>query len=286
MRARLVVSEAVRSLSSNLSTTVAATTTVLIAMFLLGLAVALGTWMYSWSEHVERQLMVRVFFEQRADEDQIAALRERLRADPRVERVSFVPPEEALKRMRRKFPEATKDLASNPFPAALEIQPTGGEHLKAVSAMLRPPPPGVSSVEDGRKISSNVIRVTGAIELVCLIAVLVLFAASTLLIANTIRLSIFSRRREIEVMKLVGATNWFVRGPFMLEGLICGVLGAAAAVGLLLLGKEVALERITFIRDPNAQAIAFAWNALILVAAGLLLGAIGSALTIRRFLKI
>ena len=65
-----------------------------------------------------------------------------------------------------------------------------------------------------------------------------------ILIANTIRLSIFSRRREIEVMKLVGATNWFVRGPFMLEGLLCGLVGSIAAVVLLLLGKEVALPAI------------------------------------------
>ena len=74
--------------------------------------------------------------------------------------------------------------------------------------------------------------------------VLVLLAASVILIANTIRLSIFSRRREIEVMKLVGATNWFVRGPFMLEGLLCGLVGSIAAVALLLLGKTVALPAI------------------------------------------
>ena len=286
MRVRLVVSEALRSLSSNLSTTIAATTTVLIAMFLLGLAVALGTWMYSWSEHVERQLMVRVFFEDRAGEQRIAAVRERLRSDPRVEQVTFVSPEEALERMRRKYPDWTKNLASNPFPPALEVKPTSGDNLKAVSAMLRPHPAGVTKVEDGRQVSERVIRVTGAIEIVCLVAVLVLLAASMLLIANTIRLSIFSRRREIEVMKLVGATNWFVRGPFMLEGLICGVLGAAVAVGLLLVGKEVALARFDWSPGNEAQAIAFVWNAAILLAAGLVLGAIGSGLTIRRFLKI
>ena len=77
------------------------------------------------------------------------------------------------------------------------------------------------------------LRVGGVISIVFLIGVILLLIASTLLIANTIRLSIFSRRREIEVMKLVGATNWFVRGPFMVEGLICGLVGAIAAVILL-----------------------------------------------------
>ena len=77
-----------------------------------------------------------------------------------------------------------------------------------------------------------------------LLATAVLLLASIILIANTIRLSIFARRREIEVMKLVGATNWFVRGPFMLEGLICGLTGALIAVVLLFVGRELALPAI------------------------------------------
>jgi cell division transport system permease protein len=130
--------------------------------------------------------------------------------------------------------------------------------------------------------------VATAVSTFFLIAVIVLVVASTLLIANTIRLSIFSRRREIEVMKLVGATNWFVRGPFMIEGLICGVVGAVAAVILLLLGKAVVVRAVLdrLEADSEVQAIAFGWNAVALVAVGLLLGAIGSGLTLRRFLQV
>jgi cell division transport system permease protein len=116
----------------------------------------------------------------------------------------------------------------------------------------------------------------------------ILLVASTLLIGNTIRLSIFARRREIEVMKLVGASNWFVRGPFMLEGVLCGFAGALVAVVLLLLGKELALPAILghIDRGSDAQALAFELNALILLAVGLLLGAAGSGLTLRRFLRV
>jgi cell division transport system permease protein len=126
------------------------------------------------------------------------------------------------------------------------------------------------------------------IEIVFLLAVAVLLVAATLLIANTIRLSIFSRRREIEVMKLVGATNWFVRGPFMLEGLICGLAGSVAAVILLVLGKEIALPAILghINESSDAHALTFAWTALILLGFGVLIGAAGSGVTIRRFLKI
>jgi cell division transport system permease protein len=127
------------------------------------------------------------------------------------------------------------------------------------------------------------------IEVAFLAAVIVLLIASVLLISNTIRLSIFSRRREIEVMKLVGATNWFVRGPFMLEGLICGLLGAVAAIVLLLLGDQLVLQRILHDRltsSSDVQAIAFSLNAVILLVVGLLVGAAGSGLTMRRFLQV
>jgi cell division transport system permease protein len=126
------------------------------------------------------------------------------------------------------------------------------------------------------------------IEVVFTLATMVLVIASVLLISNTIRLSIFSRRREIEVMKLVGATNWFVRGPFMLEGLICGVAGALLAIFFLVIGKAVALPAILpHLRgDADVHAMAFPLVALVLLGAGLGLGAVGSGLTIRRFLRV
>ena len=96
----------------------------------------------------------------------------------------------------------------------------------------------------GSTTTKRVLTIAKVISLVFLVAVILLVIASTLLIANTIRLSIFARRREIEVMKLVGATNWFIRGPFMLEGLLCGLVGSVLAVILLVLGKTIALPAI------------------------------------------
>jgi cell division transport system permease protein len=124
---------------------------------------------------------------------------------------------------------------------------------------------------------------------VFLIAVVLLVVASTLLIANTIRLSIFARRREIEVMKLVGASNWFIRGPFVLEGLVTGLIGSVLAVLLLVIGKSVALPSILpHLGGGNSDvhALPFSLNALALVGAGLLLGAMGSGFTLRRFLQV
>ena len=288
MRLRLVISEAIGSLGSNLSTTVAATMTVLIGMFLLGLFIALGTWVVSWSDHVKRELVVKVYFTPDSTKAQMNAVANKLSSDPDVKSVTFVSKEEALREMRKRFPALVQNLPSNPLPDSLEVVPEHGEQTEAIANSLQPKPPGVDNVKYGRKTAHRILSVAKVIESFFLIAVLVLLAASTLLIANTIRLSIFARRREIEVMKLVGATNWFVRGPFMLEGLLQGLVGSVLAVVLLVLGKSVALPSILghLHSTSDVHALPFSLNALALLAAGLLLGAAGSGLTLRRFLQV
>jgi cell division transport system permease protein len=277
-----------RSLGANLSTTIAATMTVLIGMFLLGLFIALGSWVVSWSDHVKRELLVKVFYKQDAQEAQINAVRAQLEADPRVKSITFVSADEALSRMQQKFPELTENLPSNPLPPSHEVVPVRAENVDAIANSLKPTPAGVDKVKYGKQTADRILRVARVIEIVFLAAVIVLLVASTLLIANTIRLSIFSRRREIEVMKLVGATNWFVRGPFMLEGLICGLVGSLVAIVLLLLGKELALPAILgrIESSSDVEALAFSVNALILLLVGLGVGAVGSGLTLRRFLQV
>ena len=296
MRLRVVISEAVRSIAANLSTTFAAILTVLIAMFILGLAIGLGTWTLSWSNHVKKELLVKVFFctpsapgcKGDATTAQIEAVREQLLAMDEVKSIRFISKEDALEIMQRRSPELTRDLPGNPLPASYEVTPKRGEDVEAIAKRLEPAPAGVHKVDYGKKTAQRVLRVARVFEIVFLAAVLLLLVASTLLIANTIRLSIFSRRREIEVMKLVGATNWFVRGPFMLEGLICGLAGSAIAVLLLLIGKEVALPAILghFDTASDVKALAFGFNALILLGAGLFIGAFGSGLTLHRFLRV
>ena len=191
--------------------------------------------------------------------------------------------------MRKTYPELTAEPALE-SPAGLVRDHTaagrGGQGDRR-----RPPGQkfaGVESVKDGQQTveadpqvaTCDLARVPGRGRSSSSVA-------SVLLIANTIRLSIFSRRREIEVMKLVGATNWFVRGPFMLEGLLCGLVGSIAAVVLLFLGKEVALPAI--IRPQRTLArragLSFSLIALTLIGVGLAVGALGSGMTLRRFLR-
>jgi cell division transport system permease protein len=264
---------------------------VLIGMFLLGLFIALGTWVLSWSDHVKKGLQVKVYFAAGTTDRQEAFVGSSIRKDSaRVKTVVFVSKEKAQKQMKAKFPDLYKTpLPSNPLPDAWVVTPVKGEMTPALGAEIQKAHyPGVNDVRWGSKTANRVLTIAKVIWIAFLVAVVLLVTASTLLIANTIRLSIFARRREIEVMKLVGATNWFVRGPFMLEGLLCGFGGAVLAVVLLVIGKEIALPSILphIGGGSDVHALPFALNALSLIGAGLLLGAAGSGLTLRRFLQV
>ncbi len=292
----MLVSEALRSMSANLSTTMAAVVTVLIGMFLVGVLIAFGTWARSWSDDKKGELVLKVYFctelecGKDATEKQINSVRVRLESSALVKPggVRFISKEEAYDAERKKNPDLYAAVPYNPLPHAFEVTPGRGEDTAALAQSLAPPPPGVDKVDYGRKTANKILDLARVIETVFLIAVLMLIIAATILIANTIRLSIFARRREIEVMKLVGASNWFVRGPFMLEGLLCGLFGSIAAVLMLILAKEVVLAPILdrLDADDNVNALAFHVNALVLCGIGLLLGAAGSGLTVRRFLKV
>ncbi|MGE5435242.1 MAG: cell division protein FtsX [Candidatus Doudnabacteria bacterium] len=291
-RFKLLLSEAVRSLFANVSTTAAATMTVLIGMFLLGFLIGLSTWAFSLSNHYKRELVVKVYFNHGVADSgkEVNAVRAKLAANPLVKSVTPVTAEQGLAQMRKKNPELFQGstLPYNPLGPALTVQPKRGEDTVKIADTLQPRPPGVHDVNYGKKTAHKLLTAAKVIDIFFVLAVIVLLVSSTLLIGNTIRLAIFSRRREIEVMKLVGATNWFIRGPFMLEGLITGLVGSLAAILLLALGKEIALPRIMphVIRASDIHAWPFGLTALIILGTGLLLGAAGSGLTIRRFLQV
>jgi cell division transport system permease protein len=291
----VVVAEAWRSLTASLSTTLASALTVLIGMFLVGLLIGLGTWARSWSEHAKGKLDINVYLctadkchHTEVTTQQKNDVRVQLQSDSRVASVEYISKEQALAIMRHKQPDLVKNIATNPLPDAFKVHPKRGEDVVAIANSLNPLPPGVESVNFGKKTATRILRVARIFEVLSGLAILILLGSATILIGNTIRLSIFARRREIEVMKLVGASNWFVRGPFVVEGLLTGLLGAAAAIVLLFLGKELVLPatigRLDAGKDVNA--IAFEYTALMLLCLGLVLGAAGSTITMRRFLRV
>jgi cell division transport system permease protein len=290
-RIRTLFAEALRSIGANVSTTVASALSVLIGMFLIGVFIGLGTWLVSWSDDKKRELAVHVFIADRATTKQVNELRVLLESDERVKPggIRFISKAEALEIMRKRNPELTANLASNPLPASFDVVPVRGEDTEGIATGVQKARlAAVDEVRYGKEVSQRILAIARAIQIVFLIAVFVLLAASTILIANTIRLSVHARRREIEVMKLVGASNWYVRGPFMLEGLLTGLAGSIAAVLLLFVSREIAIPQILghIQDDADVRALAFTWTALILIMGGLAIGALGSGLTLRRSLRV
>jgi cell division transport system permease protein len=291
-RFKLLVSEAWRSLGANLSTTAAATMTVLISMFMLGLFIGFGTWMDSWSTHVKSELLVKIYFQPDATIQEKNTLAAQLQQNQYVQKngVKYVSKEAALTYEKKHYPALVAGLAYNPLPDSLQVTPTRGENIDKLYKSIVTPrlPPGVANVHDAKQQSHAILRVAHYIDVFFILAAGVLLIASVLLISNTIRLSIFSRRREIEVMKLVGATNWFVRGPFMLEGVFCGLAGALLAIFFLVIGKAAVLPAIVprLTNDPEVHSWGFPLISLVILLFGLGVGAFGSGITMRRFLKV
>lgn len=288
--------EAIRSLRTNLATTAAAIVTVLIVMYVFGVGAALGSWIVNYTDNVKNDLTVKVWLDDGATDQEKKRIRTALVSSELAEPASFrfVSREDALKEAKEKFPSKFTEGVGNIFPARFEIKAKDPNRIADLAGVvagmpgLDPPTAGLPNPQYGEKTADRVLRTVGRIEAVIAAIALILGIASVLLIGNTIRLSIFARRREVEVQKLVGATNWFVRWPFMIEGMLCGLAGAVGAVLALVLSYEVVVRGWLGSATDGADASAMSMPllALILLVLGLALGAAGAALTMRRFLRV
>ena len=273
--------------------------TVLIVLYLFGIGAALGSYIFSYTEKVRSDVTIKVWVSDDAKDSQRTAIRARLAADPRIETnsIKFVTKDQALAEAKKKFSAGTiQFLAGNPFPARFEVKAKDPDQSAAIASSvagmkgLEPTTDTLPNPDYGAKTADKVLSTAGVIEAVIAGIAVVLGIAAVLLIGNTIRLSIFARRREVEVMKLVGATNWFVRWPFMLEGMICGVLGAIGAVVVMFISYE-ALRGYFETETLSGQGGTV--GALGVLAGrdpaddrGTRLGAAGSGLTMRKFLRV
>lgn len=298
MRPRFFLTEAFRSIRSNMALALAATVTVLIAIFVLGAFIPSFLYVQSAVDAQKQKIDVSVYISDSAEVGQVNALQDEinvLEEQGVVRESTFVSKDDALAAMRERLddPSILEELPSNPFPASFEVKLTDPENADKVIAAVEQQP--ALDPDDGIGFAGDtadrLLSVARFIQWSGLALILILTVAAVLLIGNTIRLSIFARRREVEVMKLVGATNWFIRWPFVIEGIICGVVGALLSIGLLLAVKEIVVDRwidsaSSQLTQEQATSIGFLSLALILLAAGAALGALGSGLTLRRFLRV
>jgi cell division transport system permease protein len=303
------IGEGMRALRRSAAPGLASIVTVCITVLLLGVLIPVLQTTNNKTNEVRSQVGLRIFLNDEYNapaipQDQIDQLKAKLQGIPHVASVQFVDKNQALSQLGSDFEQSNKsDLISelpgghNPLPSSFNVKPDDLSNLPAIRSAISPPgangrpapiSPVISEVKDSRDEANKITGATSAIRWVLAVVSGLLVIASLLLVANTIRLSIYARRREVEVMRLVGATNWFIRWPFMVEGLICGLLGAGVAIGFLFVGKQVVLDPLAndFHLIASGHTIGFASLALVLLCVAMGISAMGSGLTLRRFLRI
>jgi len=291
--------ESYRALRRNAAPSIAAVVTIAVTVLLVGVLVPVLDASGSKTEEVRDQLELKVFLFKSSGQGEINSLQKRIEAIPHVTEVEYVSPAEALKLTEEKLQDKSllEELNSNPLPPAFNVKLDDPDNFESVQAALQPPDTtgkpqpisaAIDSINAGGEQTETIRSVTGAVKILLIAIAVLLGIASLFLVGNTIRLSIYARRREIEVMKLVGATNWFIRWPFVIEGIVVGLMGSAIAVGIMLIAKAIIVDPLSndLALIDNLNTIAFGPLIAALVIGAMALAALGSGFTLRRFLRI
>ena len=289
MRAAFFMKEAIRALQRNAAPSLAATVTVLLTALVLGIFIPIVQATTGTANEVRGRVLVDVYVANEAKDSQVSLLERELAATPNVKTVEFISKEEALEKEKKRNPEAFQLLGRNPLPDSFRIYPDDPDEVGAIVTHLEAQNlAAVDEVRDREDDTDKILKATGFVKALTAMLAALLILASIALVANTIRLSIFARRREVEVMKLVGATNWFIRWPFVIEGLIVGAMGGILATLLLAIAKETFVDplsdRFALIAAPDT--IDFPLLIVLLLLSCMAVSALGSGMTLRRFLRI
>jgi cell division transport system permease protein len=295
MRFGFFFKEALRGLRRSSAPALAALLTVLLTAVVLGVFIPIVQATTGTANEVRSRVVVDVYVKESATAADRMELQRALEAAPNVKSVQFVSKQEALRELARKVddtPEKIELLGTNPLPSLYRVTPHDPDELDQIMDSVAPGGESryaaVDDVRNRERDTEEILSATGLVKALAAGMAALLVFASIALVANTIRLSVFARRREVEVMKLVGATNWFIRWPFVIEGVIVGFLGGVLAVLLLALAKETFVDPLSddFALLAAPDTIDFPLLVALLLIACVTVSAIGSGITLRRFLRV
>jgi cell division transport system permease protein len=293
VRPGFFLKEAVRSVSRNAVPSFAAVAAVLVTVLVLGVFIPIGQAATGAANEVRSRVIVDVYLDPKAADEDVERVRRTIADEtPYVGNVQYVSKEEAYAAEKKRNPEAYQLLGSNPLPDTFRVTPDEPQNINALRDALapggRPADPAVDEVKNRRDDTDKILSATRVVKLTLAVLTGLLILASILLVGNTIRLSLFARRREVEVMRLVGATNWFIRWPFVIEGVILGAMGGVLAILLLLVGKVALIDPLAedFSLIAAPETIDFRLLGFVLLLASVAVAAAGSGISLRRFLRV
>lgn len=286
------VRESFSSLRHNGLMSIASVSTVALSLLILGMFLIMVLNLNHMASALESQVQISVYLQDGMNDRDMREVGTRITKFPGVVQVNFVGKEEAMARFKQRLGEQQGLLTvlgdANPLPNAFEVKVDRPESVKPVAeavAKLK----GVENARFGQEIIEQLFALTRMIRLFGLALIVFLALAALFIISNTIRITVFARRKEIGIMKYVGATDSFIRWPFLIEGMILGSVGAVIAVFLL-------VEAYTLLTEQIYQKLVFlplipkypflTYVSILLVVAGTVIGALGSTISLRRFMKV
>lgn len=286
------IKETFTSLKRNSLMSIASISTVALSILVLGIFLTMVLNVNNLASHLENQVQVTIYMDDSASAEQLKHMEKVLRSTAGIVKVTPRTKEEALAEFRKRLGEQQKLLAAlgeeNPFPASFEIQVDNPERIPQLVAQFQQMP-GVETAKFGQEVVEHLFQLTRVLRIGGILLIVLLAIATLFIISNTIRITVFARRREVNIMKYVGATDWFIRWPFLLEGMLMGFAGAVIASLILVQGYNAIQAKIYgtlafFPMLPSWPTMGYLSAGLICV--GTLIGALGSSISLRKFLDV
>lgn len=269
----------------------AAVSTAFIALFLLGMALLVRREVDLLIEATYADVEISVFLQDKISPTHQQHLDGLLREMPEVATVDYESKAEAYQRAKevifRNEPEVIRNVSADAFPASFRVKLKDPKEFRVVDARIQGQP-GIDQIVDHRDLLERLFSVTAVFRVGMFAVAVIMLVSAAALIGNTVRMAVFARRKEIGIMRLVGATNWHIRVPFLIEGIIEGLLGAAAAIVSLFIMKvwffDDIREKVRFLPWLGTQDVVATVPYLLI--AGVVVAAVASLMAMRRFLEV
>lgn len=283
--------DALKSLKRNRTVSMASVATVAATLFILGVFLLIVFNVNAGVEELGSKLQVKIYLKDDLTIADKSAIERALDNVQGVSEIKFEDKGDALEKVKKQFGEDSKSLVQgfekkNPFPNAYVVSVEKPEVVNSVVKAAEGLK-GIEKIKDVREIVDKIIKITNTLKVVGLALFVILIGVSLFLIGNTIKLTLYSRKKEIGIMKFVGATDWFIRWPFIIEGMMLGISGAIISTGILYYAYRLVFLKYTNallgvnLISPHFILSTTLWQFML---GGLVIGAVGSIMSIRKFL--
>ncbi|MFC6014602.1 permease-like cell division protein FtsX [Plantactinospora solaniradicis] len=265
MRLKYVLSEVMVGLWRNVTMTIAMIITMAVSLTMLGASGLMYLQVDAMKDAYYKDIEVSIFLDAGVTEEQRTQLQTDLDANPLVREVKYESREEAFARFQKLFadsPDLVKAVQADKLPESFRVNLVNPEQYQQIFDTYKDRE-GIDDIIDQRRLLEQIFSILGAIQNMALASASVMAIAALLLVANTIQVAAYSKRREVAVMKLVGASNWFIQAPFVLEAVVAGLLGAIIGFGALVLGKIFLLDGS--LRDLTDLLTPIEWSTVLLM---------------------